>query len=56
MGARPLRRVMQHKVEDTLSDALLAKEFEDGDTILIDLDDDHQIMLKKDLKEPEGIA
>jgi ATP-dependent Clp protease ATP-binding subunit ClpC len=56
MGARPLRRVMQHKVEDTLSDALLAKEFEDGDTILIDLDDDHQIVLKKDLKEPEGIV
>jgi ATP-dependent Clp protease ATP-binding subunit ClpC len=56
MGARPLRRVIQHKVEDTLSDALLAKEFEDGDNILIDLDDDHQIMLKKDLKEPEGIA
>src|SRR5512146_1518871 len=38
MGARPLRRVIQHKVEDALSDALLAKEFEDGDTILIDLD------------------
>ena len=56
MGARPLRRVIQHKVEDTLSDALLAKEFEDGDTILIDLDDDHQILLKKDVKEPEGIV
>ncbi len=56
MGARPLRRVIQHKVEDSLSDALLGKEFEDGDTILIDLDDDHQIVLKKDLKEPEGIA
>ena len=56
MGARPLRRVIQHKVEDTLSDALLAKEFEDGDTILIDLDDDNQIVLKKDQKEPEGVA
>jgi ATP-dependent Clp protease ATP-binding subunit ClpC len=56
MGARPLRRVIQHKLEDTLSDALLAKEFEDGDTILIDLDEDNQIVLKKDQKEPEGVA
>jgi ATP-dependent Clp protease ATP-binding subunit ClpC len=56
MGARPLRRVIQHKVEDALSDMLLAKEFEDGDTILVDLDDDHQITLKKDLTEPEGVA
>jgi len=56
MGARPLRRVMQHKVEDALSDALLAKQFEDGDSILIDLDDDHQIILKKDITEPEGVA
>jgi ATP-dependent Clp protease ATP-binding subunit ClpC len=37
MGARPLRRVIQRKVEDRLSDALLAKEFEDGDSILIDI-------------------
>jgi ATP-dependent Clp protease ATP-binding subunit ClpC len=37
MGARPLRRVIQRKVEDRLSDALLAKEFEDGDSILIDV-------------------
>jgi ATP-dependent Clp protease ATP-binding subunit ClpC len=52
MGARPLRRVIQHKVEDVLSDALLAKEFQDGDNILIDLDDDHQITLKKSEEEP----
>jgi ATP-dependent Clp protease ATP-binding subunit ClpC len=56
MGARPLRRVIQHKVEDALSDALLAKQFEDGDTILIDLDDDHQITLKKALEEPASVA
>jgi len=37
MGARPLRRVIQRKIEDRLSDALLAKEFEDGDKILIDI-------------------
>jgi len=39
MGARPLRRVIQQKVEDTLSDALLAHEFTDGDTIMIEVAD-----------------
>lgn len=36
MGARPLRRVIQQKVEDVLSDALLAGEFDDGDTVVVD--------------------
>ena len=40
MGARPLRRVIQQNIEDTLSDALLAGEFEDGDTIVVDVVDD----------------
>jgi len=38
MGARPLRRVIQHMVEDRLSDALLAKTFEDGQNVLIDIE------------------
>jgi ATP-dependent Clp protease ATP-binding subunit ClpC len=38
MGARPLRRVIQHKIEDKLSDALLSKEFDEGQNILIDVD------------------
>ena len=38
MGARPLRRVIQRQVEDRLSDALLAKEFDVGDNILIDIE------------------
>ncbi len=38
MGARPLRRVIQRKIEDRLSDALLAKEFEDGQNILVDVE------------------
>jgi ATP-dependent Clp protease ATP-binding subunit ClpC len=36
MGARPLRRVIQNKVEDRLSDALLGGEFHAGDRIAID--------------------
>jgi ATP-dependent Clp protease ATP-binding subunit ClpC len=38
MGARPLRRVIHLIVEDRLSDALLAKVFEDGQNILIDVE------------------
>jgi len=36
MGARPLKRVIQKHIEDAFSDALLAGEFEDGDTIIVD--------------------
>jgi ATP-dependent Clp protease ATP-binding subunit ClpC len=53
MGARPLRRVLQQKVEDRLSDALLAHEFEDGQNILIDIDEDGQIILRPQQEEPE---
>jgi ATP-dependent Clp protease ATP-binding subunit ClpC len=48
MGARPLRRVIQQKVEDALSDALLAHDFMDGDTILVDVNEDGQIVLVRD--------
>ena len=53
MGARPLRRVIQQKVEDNLSDALLAHEFNDGDTILIDVNEDGVISLKREGEQPE---
>ncbi len=46
MGARPLRRAIQNKVEDQLSDALLAGEFKHGDAVLIDVADD-EIVLKE---------
>jgi ATP-dependent Clp protease ATP-binding subunit ClpC len=45
MGARPLRRVIQQKVEDPLSDSLLSGEFMDGDTIQVDLSPDADIIL-----------
>ncbi len=45
MGARPLRRVIQNKVEDPLSDSLLAGAFHDGDHILVDLNADGDIVL-----------
>jgi ATP-dependent Clp protease ATP-binding subunit ClpC len=45
MGARPLRRVIQQRIEDPLSDALLAHRFKDGDTVLIDVNEDGEITL-----------
>jgi ATP-dependent Clp protease ATP-binding subunit ClpC len=47
MGARPLRRVIQQKIEDASSDSLLNGDFVDGDTILIDVDDQQNIALKR---------
>lgn len=55
MGARPLRRVIQQKVEDRLSDALLSGEFEDGDAILVDLVEDEIVLQpgEKELPAPQ---
>jgi ATP-dependent Clp protease ATP-binding subunit ClpC len=36
MGARPLRRVIQEKIENQLSDAVLSGKFAAGDIVLID--------------------
>jgi ATP-dependent Clp protease ATP-binding subunit ClpC len=52
MGARPLRRIIQQKVEDRLSDALLGKEFEEGNRILVDIDDENEITLNRDESAP----
>ena len=51
-GARPLRRVIQQKVEENLSDALLAGEFEDCEAIIVDVEDD-EIVLRRGEREAE---
>ena len=38
-GARPLKRAIQRLVENPLSSALLRGEFEEGDTVKVDLVD-----------------
>jgi ATP-dependent Clp protease ATP-binding subunit ClpC len=49
MGARPLKRIIQQQVEDPLSDAVLAGDFVEGDTVLVDLDDGGEIILTKEV-------
>ena len=55
MGARPLRRVIQDKVEDSLSDAVLAHEFSDGDAVLVDVDKQGSIVLKRNRKRSAAL-
>ena len=52
-GARPLKRVIQRLVEDPLSEGLLAGEFQEGDTVLADLEDD-EVKLHMVEKAAEG--
>jgi len=52
-GARPLRRLMQHEIDDKLATALLAGEIGDGDTVMVDLDSENDTLSirKADLEE-----
>ena len=47
-GARPLRRVIQQRVEDPLSDRLLGGEFHNGDSIQVTLIPDGDIVLERE--------
>jgi ATP-dependent Clp protease ATP-binding subunit ClpC len=58
MGARPLKRIIQQKVEDPLSDALLGGQFEDGDTLIVDIKDDDIYIHRAEKEAPptEAVA
>jgi ATP-dependent Clp protease ATP-binding subunit ClpC len=52
MGARPLRRVIQEKIENPLSDAVLSGKFAPGDIVLVNAspaedDEEGEIILEK---------
>jgi len=62
-GARPLRRVIQNRVEDVLSEGILAGKFQLGDTVLVDYQDDQITMEvtahaepEAEVAEPEAVA
>ncbi|HEY5728689.1 MAG TPA: ATP-dependent Clp protease ATP-binding subunit [Anaerolineales bacterium] len=47
-GARPLKRIIQQKVEDPLSDKLLSGEFQNGNSILVTVDPDGDLILERE--------
>jgi ATP-dependent Clp protease ATP-binding subunit ClpC len=49
-GARPLRRAIMRLLEDSLAEAMLAGQIKEGDTAIVDVDDDGQVKVKKSEK------
>ncbi|RCJ41969.1 ATP-dependent Clp protease ATP-binding subunit ClpC [Nostoc minutum NIES-26] len=49
-GARPLRRAIMRLLEDSLAEAMLSGEISDGDTAIVDVDDDNQVKVRKSEK------
>ena len=57
MGARPLRRTIQEKVEDKLSDDLLSGKFTPGDSIVLDHDKkSDDLIIEKTKKVKKSLA
>jgi ATP-dependent Clp protease ATP-binding subunit ClpC len=46
-GARPLRRAMMRLLEDSLAEAMLSGQINNGDTALVDVDADGQVKVSK---------
>ncbi|MHC4360425.1 MAG: ATP-dependent Clp protease ATP-binding subunit [Planctomycetota bacterium] len=53
-GARPLRRAIEHYIEDPLSEAILRGEFKDKNLIKIDVQDEEHLKLEGHLEEQES--
>jgi ATP-dependent Clp protease ATP-binding subunit ClpC len=53
-GARPLRQVIQRRVEDPLCEGLLSGEFKAGDTVVVDCADDEIRLLPQEPPSAEG--
>ena len=54
-GARPLRRLIQTQVEDLLSDAVLAGRFGDGESVLVDIEEDKIVLRHDDATDAETV-
>jgi ATP-dependent Clp protease ATP-binding subunit ClpC len=52
-GARPLRRVIQQRVEDPLSDRLLSGEFVNGDLVEVDISPEGELELRRAVPQAE---
>jgi ATP-dependent Clp protease ATP-binding subunit ClpC len=53
-GARPLRRVIQHLIEDALSDAILTGKFASEDIVLADVEEDEIVLRQTEKVEKES--
>ena len=51
-GARPLRRAVMRLLEDSLAEEFLSGRIGEGDTALVDVDDDKQVVIRKDSNTP----
>jgi ATP-dependent Clp protease ATP-binding subunit ClpB len=55
-GARPLKRVIQRRIQDPLALALLDGHFHEGDTVLVDVEKGELVLRKAGRPEPVGAA
>ncbi|MBE9125177.1 MULTISPECIES: ATP-dependent Clp protease ATP-binding subunit [unclassified Coleofasciculus] len=59
-GARPLRRAITRLLEDCLAEEILSDRLNDGDTVIVDVDDDGQIKVtqgdQRELLPPEVLT
>ena len=56
LGARPLRRLIQNEVEDSLSDEVLSGRLKEGDLAVVDMEDDKIVIHCKKPEETEALA
>src|SRR2546430_2429677 len=55
-GARPLKRVIQRRIQDPLAMAVLDGQFKEGDTVLVDAEKGELVLRKAGAKEHVGVA
>jgi ATP-dependent Clp protease ATP-binding subunit ClpB len=46
-GARPLKRAIQRELETAIAKAILRGDFQDGDTIFVDVGDNERLVFKR---------
>ncbi|MEL4893890.1 ATP-dependent Clp protease ATP-binding subunit [Crocosphaera sp. Alani8] len=49
-GARPLRRAIMGRLEDSLAESILAGNIQDGDTVMVDVSEDNKVKVEATLQ------
>jgi len=55
-GARPLRRAIMRLLEDSLAEEILSGRIQDGDTAIVDIDDDGKVVVKQGDRPKELVS